>query len=219
MHMPASITPNHTTTGRVAGLWRCVSACLLAVLLHGCAVTHSVDSLAKPTRPGDHVTVQTFTYLIKDEDASSSMGLLAGDYVVEYEDSDGYYFRGPGLSVKLPAILNANRQEYPDHLFPGGVYVPRNTNDTSYRIYYYQHNMAPKTGQKRLDPAQEGQMLANVTPPNTPIVQGAVGGALGMALVEAMADSGRGQIVLTWGTSKLNIASFVTPQSSKQTVQ
>lgn len=199
--------------------WRSLTACATAVLLHGCAVTHSIDSLAKPSHPGDRVTVQTFTYMIKDDDATASMGLMAGEYVVEYEDGDGYYYRGPGLSVKLPAILNANRQAYPDHLFPGGVYVPRNTADTNYRIYYYQHNMAPKADQKRPDAAQENQMLASATPPNTPIVQGAVGGALGMAVVDAMIEHGRGQIVLTWGTSKLDIASFVTRHPLKQPIQ
>lgn len=198
--------------------WRSLIACA-AVLLHGCAVTHSIDSLAKPSHPGDKVTVQTFTYMIKDDDATASMGLMAGDYVVEYEDGDGYYYRGPGLSVKLPAILNANRQTYPDHLFPGGVYIPKSTADTNYRIYHYQHNMAPRADQKRPDAAQESQMLTSATPPNTPIMQGAVGGALGMAVVDAMIESGRGQIVLTWGTSKLDIASFVTRQPLKPNAQ
>lgn len=171
-----------------------------------------------------------------DGDRQPQSGLQAGDYVAEYEDDDGVFYRGNGSCVLMLSLPARNLQVFAD----GGIWLPR-TPGKPYRLYRYalEHTervaaITPDAnGQWSVDFQHAGMaMLAvGIVPrkeqvvdvaPSTlcgPVVQpsgaaasgagvavnvvdaahprtGAVGGAIGSAIVNAMIADGKGKIVL-----------------------
>ncbi|OWQ46367.1 hypothetical protein CDL60_12840 [Roseateles noduli] len=180
------------------------AACLAA--LTGCASTIQLNSLSRPTTPGQTITVQDFRYNEPQNDASS-MGLKGGVYTVELENSEGYFYRCPGTCAKIPAVSNLNKQGFPDSVFPGGLFVYKDGINKPPRIYYYQLNLGPTAGE--VDPLLTQQIGQNALP-NVSAGGGVLGGALSGAVIGAIIESGRGQILLIPSTSDIDIRKFVS---------
>lgn len=174
-------------------------------LLTACASTIPLDSLSKPTNPGDTIIVKGFRYNQPENDGVS-IGLTAGVYKVEHENAEGHFYRGPGLCVKIPAVINSNRVNYPDHLLPGGLFVSKSEGSREYRIYYYQLNLPASNTQPN---QTETQSIAQNSVPKAGILPSAAGTAIGMSIVNAIIESGRGQIALIPSTSTIQVSAFV----------
>jgi hypothetical protein len=178
----------------------------IACVTAGCASTIQIASLATPTNPGKTLSVKDLRYNQPANNAVS-IGLRGGTYTVEHESPEGYFYRGPDLCVKIPAVINNNINAYPDSVLPGGLFVSKTSTNNPYRIYYYQLNIPPSG--RNVDPGQAEQISQNAAP-NAGVVSGAVGAAIGMTLVDAIIASGRGQIVLIPATSEIDIGAFVS---------
>lgn len=171
-----------------------------AFILSGCASTIQLSSLSKPTSPTDTVTVSAFSY------AKGAIGLDAGTYTIEYENQDGFYYRGQGLPVQIPLPLNMNKEKYPEGKFPGGLFVPRSGDTKGYRVYYYQLNLPGSPGPD----AVTSTAIARTTVPSAGPVAAGVGAGIGAGIVGYMIESGRGQIVLIAATDEINISSYAS---------
>jgi len=192
---------------------RLASALVVGALVTGCASTIQVSSLDKPANAADTIIVTKFSY------AKGTLGLDSGVYQIEFENTDGYFYRGPALAVQVPPALNMNKANFPDDKFPGGLFIPRSRDSKGYRIYYYQLNLPGSANPSAAAPAAvatsptttvPSETIAAATPAGmSPGAAGVAGGIAG-GLITYMIESGRGQIVLTPGTDEINIASFTS---------
>jgi hypothetical protein len=173
----------------------------LCAALGACASTLSPDTLQSPSRPGETIEVREFVY-------DGGFGLLAGTYVVEFEDATGYYHRGPGNVYRMPAFLNHNKAEYPDSVFPGGLFISKTSGNEKpvYRTYFYALHNSPGA---KLDATTTQQTVA-ATVPKAGVVPSALGGAIAGALLEAAVKAEIGQIRLMPATSSIDIGAFVS---------
>jgi hypothetical protein len=178
---------------------------LASLALAGCASTIQIATLAKPKNPGETVLVSQFRY------GGGSTGLDAGTYTIEYESPEGFFYRGPGLPVKLDPVLNMNRANYPDSKFPGGLFIPVSRDPRGYRLYYYQVNIPPRAPDTAgLSTTTQGIALASA-PAASPLAAG-VGAGVASGIIGYMIESGRGQIVVAGPTSDIDISSYVLKQ-------
>lgn len=159
----------------------------IAILLAGCASTIPAETLSKPSDPSRRLAVKEFRYL-NAGDGAASYGLNSGIYTIEFESSEGYYFRGVGNCVKIAALLNQNKIAYPDNMFPGGLFVSKSKSDKPYQVYYYQYNLSPTPNS--IDAAPVVYLTA------TPVGTQVGGAVIGGALVDAIISSAKGKILL-----------------------
>lgn len=168
-------------------IYRLLASLTAAVVLTACASTISSDSLSKPADPARKVVVKEFRYL-NAGDGAASYGLNSGTYKIEFESSEGYYFRGVGNCVKIAALLNQNKVAYPDNMFPGGLFVSKSKSDKPYQVYYYQYNLSPTPNSIDAAPV----VYSTATPVGTQVGGAVIGGAL----VDAIISSAKGKILL-----------------------
>jgi len=173
----------------------------LCAVLGACASTFSPDMLQSPSRPGESIEVREFVY-------DGGFGLLAGTYVVEFEDATGYYYRGPGNVHRMPAFLNHNKAEYPASIFPGGLFISKTSGNEKpvYRTYFY---VLQNVHGAKLDGATTQQTVA-ATVPKAGAVPSALGGAIAGSLLDALVKADVGQIRLMPATSSIDIGAFVS---------
>lgn len=181
--------------------------------LAACASTLSPEVLQAPSRPGDTIEVREFTY-------GGIHKLLAGTYVIEYEDATGYYFRGPGNVYRLPDFLNHNKVEFPDNTFPGGLFISKTAGNEKpvYRPYFYVLQNVPGAKLGTATPTQTAsvtnaettQRAVSTTVPSAGVVPAAMGGAISGVILDAVVRSDVGQIRLMPATSDIDIGAYVT---------
>jgi hypothetical protein len=118
-----------------SGFLLCAGA---AVLLPGCQTEIAPASL----RPPASVRVLHLDKAFRYEDpalkgllspSNPERGLLAGDYVAEFEDATGTYYRGVGTCVLVMTLPKPRTQVFAD----GGVYIPNDPRQP-FQLYRYQ---------------------------------------------------------------------------------
>jgi hypothetical protein len=92
--------------------------------------------------------------------------------------------------VKIPGALNMNQVEYPDDLFQGGIFIPKDASSKEYRIYYYQDNLPGSPGPVAAESQRQIDRERNFRPA-TPL-------------------RGRGQLVLVPPTSDIDMQQYVS---------
>ncbi|MEC5399594.1 hypothetical protein [Uliginosibacterium sp. H1] len=158
---------------------------LTALILSACSAYNvRLESLAKPANPADLVTVKGFKYY------DNGFALESGVYVIEYENEDGRFYRGPDLAVQIPAAANFNKERFPDSKFPGGLFVPKSNDIKAYRAYFYMFNLGGS-----LDPhlGEHARSIASNIAPPTSTASG-IGTGVGEGIVAAMVHRDVGQI-------------------------
>lgn len=180
---------------------RLFSLATLALLM-SCASTVQVNSLAKPSDLTQTVVVRQFRFL-NSGDGSNSYGLNGGTCIVEFENSDGYFFRCPGNNVKIPGYINFNKGSYPDNLFPGGVFVAKATVEKPYRVYYYQFNLSSQ-------PTSTNAATQSAVPAASPTGTQVGGAVLAAGIVGAVINRDIGQILLLPSTGEVDMRDFVS---------
>ena len=216
---------------------------LLAALCAGCVRAEDFSPASLRT-PGS-VTVLHLDKSLRYEDPDAKglfasqapeRGLLPGDYVSEFEDAGGTFYRGSGTCVLVMTLPHAKTQIFGD----GGVYVPK-VPGKPFRLYRYrmlgtEHvlssepdingdwsvtpedwsrslfiiaSLAPAqrepnppeslcgaTRSQRTDAeARPGGVVVVATVPRAPLASG-LGSGISSLLINALIESGRGQIHL-----------------------
>ena len=194
---------------------RCGSLMAVLCVLAGCGGM-SVDpgELKRIENSNDYIQVTGLRFR-EDKGEQTSIGLDAGRYMLEYETKDGRYYRGPGLSVKLPGGLNFNKALYPENMFEGGVYISKDPGAKDYRIYYYQNNLpgSPRPETIGVRELQMEDMVNRGTPGSNPTVPStgtSIGTGIGLGITDAIAESGRGKIVVFREWSEINLKEHVS---------
>lgn len=181
-------------------------AFVLLPFIAACASVVKLDGLKPPTDQADTVHVTSFTYGARDKKLRNSIGLKDGDYVAEFENDAGVFYRGPGRCVFIPDVVNMNKTKYPDNTRYGGIYISKSQTRKEYRVYYYQDN-DPNPNQ--LDPVAM-QQVVQAGSPSVGATEAGVGTAVGMGAVDYMIQREQGQIILVPTTSEIDIASHVS---------
>lgn len=190
-----------------------MTRCLLIVaalcILPGCASELRISDLAKIENSDDYLTVSRFR-CCESKGEEAAIGLEAGNYRLEYENEGGKFYRGPGVVVKLPVVLNMNKEKYPDSLFEGGVYVP-NDPAKPYRIYYYQNNLPGSPG-PTVGMEQQMQMTETMRVSNPGMDYGtaAAGTSIGLGITNSIIESSRSKIAVMQANADLDISGHVS---------
>lgn len=87
----------------------------------GCATTVSPKTLRAPAERQVIHLAAPLRWWHHDPSSEWENGLLAGDYVAEYEDDGGTYFHGHGTCVLIAGFTKTGTQVFGD----GGIYLPR----------------------------------------------------------------------------------------------
>lgn len=126
--------------------------------------------------------------------------LPPGVYTAEYEDAEGTYFRGARACVQLWYAGPANKDQPADQLITreGGVYLPRKASEPA-KIYVYVGSEVQVNPNRPSDggpvvPASVATDIAARAAPAAGVGTGAVGAALGGAVVDALVAAEKGNL-------------------------
>lgn len=156
--------------------------------LTGCASAPDALEPASLARTSSTEVLHIKAISLRDD----QIALAAGDYKAELEDANGVFYRGPGNCFRVV------RETY-----AGGIYLTKQPGPKKYRLYYYKTANATPLGD------QQAQQITNRTAPNAPMVNGAVGGAIGASIVDYMATMNDGKIMLLQQIDGANYADLV----------
>lgn len=174
---------------------------IILTIISGCTIGIAPSSLNKPASPSTIVVEQDIVSIYDNGDV---IVLAAGNYVAEYEDGEGIFYRGPGYAYSYKPAKPHIGGLKPLYQRQGGLYISKDSQSPRYRMYGYRDSGPPseKSESTANTPAPTvgsdlgTQMVLSSPQPAQTAVGAAIGNAIAESLVNEMYAASKGNIGL-----------------------